>query len=607
MKNKILIVAFLLMASVSVWADSFTFGNLKYTVIDSANRYVSVSVGEVELKGEINIPATATNNNTLYMVTTIGNYAFYGCGELISVTIPEVVTDINNGAFFGCDKLTEINVASDNPKYSSKDGVLFNKDKDKTTLVICPKGKTGAYSIPDSVEIIGYIAFNDCGNLESITIPESVKYIDEYAFDGCSGLTTVTIPNSVISIGSRAFSGCVGLTEINVESSNTEYTSENGILFYNGKTTIVCYPAGKTETTYTIPSSVERINDYAFESCSNLKSLTIPNSVTSIRSNSFLDCDNIEVLEYNTESIYCENAIGSWPVDDGIVIPTNSLKTVVIGDAVTYIDNESFYECSSLTSVTIGDGVTYIGDEAFEYCSSLTSVTIGESVKKIGDLAFHGCVSLGSVNIPNSVTDIGEDAFGGVKNINYSGSATGSPWSAFCLNGTIDGDFIYADAEKTKLAGYFGNETNVTIPDNVTSIGNWVFRGKFTSIIIPNSVKEIEPWAFSCPGATVYLLCTEEEWTTSFDWYWNHKNSGEIVWGYTPTPVTETAANAVNIYAYGRSIVVENAAEEIRVYDAMGRMVGRDAINRVRTEIRVNNPGLYIVKVGNVAKRVVVR
>ena len=72
------------------------------------------------------------------------------------------------------------------------------------------------------------------------------------------------------------------------------------------------------------------------------------------------------------------------------------------------------------------------------------------------------------------------------------------------------------------------------------------------------------------------------------------------------TAVAESAANAINIYAHHNIIVVENATDEIRVYDAMGRMIGRDAINRVRAEIRVNAAGLYIVKVGNVAKRVMV-
>lgn len=70
--------------------------------------------------------------------------------------------------------------------------------------------------------------------------------------------------------------------------------------------------------------------------------------------------------------------------------------------------------------------------------------------------------------------------------------------------------------------------------------------------------------------------------------------------------VSESAANSINIYTHGNTIIIENATEEIRVYDAMGRMIGRDAINRVRAEIPVNGTGVYVVKVGNVAKRVMV-
>ena len=79
----------------------------------------------------------------------------------------------------------------------------------------------------------------------------------------------------------------------------------------------------------------------------------------------------------------------------------------------------------------------------------------------------------------------------------------------------------------------------------------------------------------------------------------------DVVWADN-TPVAETAANAVNIYAHGNTIVVENATDEISVYDAMGHLVGRDAIHRVRAELQVNTAGLYIVKVGTVAKRVMV-
>ena len=122
-------------------------------------------------------------------VTSIEQGAFQGCLSLTSITIPNSVTSIEEYAFHGCSALTSINVDSNNPNYSSVDGVLFNKDK--TTLVAYPGGKQGAY-----------------------TIPNSVTSIEEYAFRVCSSITSVTIPNSVTSIGYEAFLGCDKLVDI---------------------------------------------------------------------------------------------------------------------------------------------------------------------------------------------------------------------------------------------------------------------------------------------------------------------------------------------------------------------------------------------------------
>ena len=90
-----------------------------------------------------------------------------------------------------------------NSVYSSVDGVLFNKNQ--TTLIQCPGGKAGSYTIPNSVTSIGDCAFVDCTSLTSVTIPNSVTSIGDEAFSGCTSLTNVTIPNSVTSIGDEAF------------------------------------------------------------------------------------------------------------------------------------------------------------------------------------------------------------------------------------------------------------------------------------------------------------------------------------------------------------------------------------------------------------------
>ena len=244
------------------------------------------------------------------------------------------------------------------------------------------------------------------------------------------------------------------------------------------------------------------------------------------------------------------------------------LTNIIIPESVTYngttysvtnIDNYAFTVCGSLTSVTIPNSVTSIGGYAFNSCAGLTSVTIPNSVTTIGEWAFGGCTGLTSVTIPNSVTSIGSWAFNRVCNIVYSGTATDSPWGARSINGYVDGYLVYSDTTKTTLLACSSAATeSITIPDGVTSIGSWAFKGctGLTSVTVPNSVTTIGYDAFQSVFYVVYS-------GTATGSPWGAKSVNGYVDGYLVySDSTKTALQGCSTAATG-AITIPNSVTSI--------------------------------------------
>ena len=143
------------------------------------------------------------------------------------------------------------------------------------------------------------------GSETNVIIPGTVTEIGEYAFYKCENLTSIEIPNSVTIIGKCAFN-CKNLVEIIVHKENKHYLSDNGVLYTKDKKTLVCYPNGKSEKYFSIPTGVTTIGEYAFNKCKNLTSIEIPNSVITIGERAFYECENLTSIEIpiSVENIY---------------------------------------------------------------------------------------------------------------------------------------------------------------------------------------------------------------------------------------------------------------------------------------------------------------
>jgi len=445
--------------------------------------------------GSIVIPAT-TNG---YPVTSIANSAFAYRG-MTNVTIPNSVIGIGSGAFEYCSSLRSVTIPN---------GV---SNIDNSTFYSC--SSLTNVTIPNSVTNIGYTAFEYCSSLKSVTIPDRVLNVGSDAFNYCYVMTNVTVGGSVINLWTQPFNYCYKLAAITVNPTNAFYSSTNGVLFNRSQNTLIECPMRKAGA-YTVPDSVQFINQYSFEQCTNLTSVTMGAKVLNIAEGAFEGCSGLTNLVLNTNLTgismeafsVCSNltnvmipskvgyigeqaftacyklaaitvdANNSWYSSVGGVLFDKGQTTLVqypggasggytIPNGVTSIADWSFAACNP-TSVTIPDSVTSIGVDAFEGCTGMTNLTIGSNVTSIGGEAFDYCTHLTSVTIPDSVTSIGGidtfDMCTGLITVTIGTNVTSLGWNAFSWCSSLTSIYFRGNAPSLDPGGVFPDDANATV------------------------------------------------------------------------------------------------------------------------------------------------
>ena len=393
----------------------YIFGASSYSY---NNDYIPTSLKEVIITKSNNIGNytfyQCTNLETIIIpntVTSIGNEAFYNCTNLTSVTIPNSVTSIGENAFSAESNISplitnlyindiiqwyKINFANEtaNPMWRTTNVYYKDSDDNYSLLknLVIPNDigeKIKQYTfinydftsitISDNTEI-SINAFSN-GSCKKLIFADNSKnlYCNFIGSDGSistkilfeKSVEEIIIPFSITNIRVSDLNNCIKLKNIIVDSKNEKYSSEDGVLFYNGNVglELVRYPICNEMINYNIPNGVVVIGNSAFESCKSLKSVTIPNSVVNILSNAFRYC--------------------------------YLLKSIDIPKKVKYIYNYTFQGCEELKEITITNNIISIAEYAFDGCESLSivyykgkkddiifnedNITIGKKIITIGE------------------------------------------------------------------------------------------------------------------------------------------------------------------------------------------------------------------------------
>ncbi len=407
--------------------------------------------------------------------TNISKFAFYGCQNVKSVSIPVTLRGIAVAAFKACPNLDKVYItdleswckmtfsAAESNPLNNNQSKLYLNGEEVTNL-----------AVPDDAAIssIAKYAFYNCSSLTSASFSNVITSIENEAFKGCKNLVTLTLPESITTIKPQAFSGCSKLTTVSLPSKITKVDAN-------------VFEDCSSLTYVSLPEKLEIINSRAFAGCSTLASIVLPGTLTSIYANAFNGCSSLSSITVPNSVTF----IGNYAFNGCI-----ALETVTLPSSLETFSEAVFKDCCKLKTLTLPSSLTQIKKECFSGCTSLSSITIPASVTNIADKAFYGCLSLYEVrNLSSLDVQMGEVTNGYVayyaKGVLVSADEPSIYYSesdfSFCRE-----DGLY------RLIAYTGTDKYLSLPAKCNgenySINAGALNGKeFSVIVLPESVVSI--------------------------------------------------------------------------------------------------------------------
>ena len=474
--------------------------------------------------------------------------------------------------------------------------------------------------LPATLKMVGDYSFNGCESLESVVIPEGVTEIEYAAFNGCSSMKYAVLPSTLQKMWSRAFGSCSMLDSIVVKCDTA--IDLPSMVFYGGSINTKFYiPCGKKELytskecwTINVTSNDNFVETMVYD-------LSVASSDSKRGTAEIVempDCGTAAVVKATAKPNYqflkwsdgstanpyefaLEKDLSLTAIFVGkqseITVEAETNGTVIVPLYAHFEDSVEVkispklgYEIDKLTITANGEKLELKNNK---FMMPATDVNIAATFK-LADYKITVDIKNCKITVPETA-HYGDTVMYEIEvDYGYWVSSLSVDYSPF-----YDKQYFIMPAEDITITGeilrisrivrYGYDEWREYVGDTV----------KFDIEPCSGYHVEFEAWNFMS-GEIVEVKMVDG---TSFIM---PDSDIEVSYSYVKgAPVTETAANTINIYAHGNKIVVENATDEIFVYNAMGVLVCRDDACRVR-QITVNTPGVYIVKTGGTVKRVVV-